>query len=219
VNSVAPLKIFLSHGSMQADFSVELGADDDCLEVPWASADGALRYFDLKRRPELLLEIAETHENRELAEFLSALNSANSVFETAKCDTWASNEIAEEEEIFGAPWKFGSYVDIIFTDVTEQLSLARHEEFAKTISHLLSKAPDFAAAVEFVIRRCFYHSDDTHATSDVELDAPQHREGFGITVYCYGYGDDAAEAKQRWVIGLKVVQNALLQVSARQKDA
>lgn len=204
---------------MQADFSVELGADDDCLELPWASADGSLRYFDLKRRPELLLEIVETHENRELAEFLSALNSANSTFETAKCDTWASNEIAEEEEIFGATWKFGSYVDLIFADPSEQLSLARHEEFATIISQLLSKAPDFPAAVEFVIRRCFYHSDDTNATSDVELDEPHHREGFGITVYSYGYGDDATEAKHRWVIGLKVVQNALLQLAARQKGA
>src|SRR4051812_30167950 len=204
---------------MQADFSVELGADDDCLEVPWASTDGALRYFDLKRRPELLLEIVETHENRELAEFLSALNSANSIFETAKCDTWVSDEIAEEEEIFGATWKFGSYVDIIFAEPSEQLSFARHEEFSKTISQLLSKAPDFATAVEFVIRRCFYHSDDGNATSDVKLDLPRHREGFGITVYSYGYGDDASEAKQRWVIGLKVVQNALLQVGARQKGA
>ena len=219
MNSVAPLKIFLSHGSMHADFSVELNADDDCLELPWASADGLLRYFDLKRRPELLLEITETHENRELAEFFSALNSANSIFETAKCDTWASDEIAEEEELFGATWKFGSYVDIIFTDANEQLSLARHQEFAKTISQLLSKAPDFAAAVEFVIRRCFYHVDGTRATSDVELDEPRHREGFGITLYSYGYGDDATEAKQRWVIGLKVVQNALLQVAARQKGA
>jgi hypothetical protein len=204
---------------MQADFSVELGGDADCLELPWASADGSLRYFDLKRRPELLLEIVETHDNRELAEFLSALNSPSSIFETAKCDTWASDDIAEEEQIFGASWKFGSYVDIIFADESDQLSLVRHEEFAKSICDLLSKAPDFASAVEFVIRRCFYHVDDTHATSDVELDEPRHREGFGITIYNYGYGDDAAEAKQHWVIGLKVVQNALLQVAARQKGA
>jgi len=204
---------------MQADFSVELGADDDCLELPWASADGLLRYFDLKRRPELLLEIVEANENRDLAEFLSALNSANSIFETAKCDTWVSDEIAEEEEIFGATWKFGSYVDIIFADPSEQISLARHEEFAKTISQLLSRAPDFAAAVEFIVRRCFYHADETRFTSDVELDEPRHREGFGITLYSYGYGDDATEAKQRWAIGVKVVQNALLQVAARQKGA
>ena len=39
---------------MHVDFSVELGAEDDCLELPWASPDGALRYYDLRRQPELL---------------------------------------------------------------------------------------------------------------------------------------------------------------------
>ena len=204
---------------MQADFTVELGADDDCLEVPWASEDGKLRYFDLKRRPELLLEISETNENRDLAELLASLNSANSIFETAKCDTWVSNEIAEEEEIFGASWKFGSYVDLIFADVREQASFAKHEDFAKSISQLLNKAPDIAAAAEFIVRRCFYHAHDNHAiSSDVNL-GPEVKEGFGITFYTYGYGDDATEARQRWVIGLKVVRNALLQMAAQRRPA
>ena len=36
---------------MQADFAVELGRDDETLEVPWAAPDGRLRYHDLKRDP------------------------------------------------------------------------------------------------------------------------------------------------------------------------
>ncbi len=190
---------------MQADFAVELGSQDDCLEVPWASADGKLRYFDLKRKPELLLEISEIHENRELAEFLASVNSAHSMFETAKCDTWVTDELAEEDEIYGATWKFGCYVDIIFANLSQQTSFERHEEFARSISQLLSKAPDIAAAAEFIVRRCYYSGNG------------QVKEGFGFTLYSYGYGDDAAEARQRWVIGLKVLQNALLQMSARQK--
>ena len=43
---------------MEADFAVELGAEDETLELPWA-AEGGPRYFDLKRQPELLLEIDE----------------------------------------------------------------------------------------------------------------------------------------------------------------
>ena len=137
---------------MQADFAVELGSQDDCLEVPWAAADGKLRYFDLKRHPELLLEITETHDNRGLAEFLAAINSAKSIFETAKCDTWVTNELAEEEEIYGATWKFGCYVDILFAETDVQTSLDDHEKFVRSISQLLSHAPDIAAAAEFIVR-------------------------------------------------------------------
>ena len=73
---------------MQADFSIELGAEDDAMELPWQSPDGKLRYYDLKRQPELLLEVSEAFENKELGEFLAATNSANSILETSKCDAW-----------------------------------------------------------------------------------------------------------------------------------
>src|SRR5437868_1151796 len=101
---------------MQADFSVELGRDDSCLEIPWSSPDGNQRYFDLQQQPELLLEIVETHDNRELAEFLSAINQPTSRLQTAKCDTWLTDELDEEDEIFGTEWKYGAYVDVVFAD-------------------------------------------------------------------------------------------------------
>src|SRR5205085_4575189 len=88
--------------TVYADCSVELAPNDDALELPWSSPDGATRYYDLKRRPELLLEVGEAHDNRELGEFLVSVNSNVSVLETAKCDTWISNELAEEEKIYGA---------------------------------------------------------------------------------------------------------------------
>ena len=42
---------------MEAEFSVELGPDAPALELPWTSPDGKQRFFDLRTRPELLLEI------------------------------------------------------------------------------------------------------------------------------------------------------------------
>jgi len=77
---------------MQADFSIELGAQDDAMEMPWSSADGNLRYYDLKRRPELLLELSEAFQNKELGEFLASSNSTHSILETSKCDAWLTNE-------------------------------------------------------------------------------------------------------------------------------
>ena len=61
--------------SVEADFAVELGADDETLEVPWAAEDGGPRYHDLKRQPELLPEIEEASRAPELAEFLAVMNS------------------------------------------------------------------------------------------------------------------------------------------------
>src|SRR5438309_5680320 len=142
---------------MQVDFNIELGPDDHCLELPWSSPDGRMRYFDLRAQPELLLEITEAQDNRQLAECLSALNQGPSIVQTAKCDTWLTNELDAEDEVFGSPWKFGSYIDLIFVDHRSQTDLSEHEQFAGTSKTLLSKVPDFAAAADFVLRRCYYH--------------------------------------------------------------
>ncbi len=194
---------------MQADFSIELGRDDHALEVPWSSPDGTQRYLNLKRQPELLLHVLEAADNRELAEFLVALNAPHSLLETAKCDTWLSDEIHPEEEIFGAAWKFGAYVDVIFSALPQRALLATHEELAQGLSALLQRAPDFAAAAEFAVRRCYTHVSEEGDQID------QSEDGFCITIYVSGFGDEEADAQKNWAIGLKVVQNALMQMLAQ----
>jgi hypothetical protein len=190
---------------MQADFSVELGADDHCLEMPWASPDGTMRYFNLRAQPELLLAITEAIDNGELAEFLEVLNQRSSIVQTAKCDTWLTNELDPEDEIFGASWKFGSYVDLVFVERERQTALSEHDEFAQALTMLLSKVPDFAASADFVLRRCYYHRP--------EYPADKSDDGYSLTFYLNGYGDDEDDAKKSWSIGLKLVQNAVMQLS------
>jgi len=182
---------------MDATVSVELGAEDAHLEVPWQAGD--VRYYDLKRHPELLLELPESH-NREMAEFLTAMNSTLSMLETAKCDTWLSDQMEAQEAIYGATWKFGCYVDLIFTDPQPRARFAAHENFGKRIARLLLRAPDIPSAAEFIVRRCYYAAGAV--------------EGFYLTFYLFGYGDDEDEARRRWGIALKMVENALLQLSA-----
>src|SRR5579864_5288032 len=164
---------------MQAEFAIELAAQDEALELPWSSPGDELRYYDLKRQPELLLEVSEAFANQELGEFLSATNSANSVFETAKCDTWLSNEIEEEERIFGTTWKFGSYVDLIFSEAEPRYLLPAHEQLARSLCELLKRAPEISCATEFCVRHCHYH----------KTGAAGSRQGFCITFYLFGYGD------------------------------
>ena len=142
---------------MHADFSVELGHDDPVLEIPWASDDHSVRYYDLKTSPELVLQIPEAAAHPEIRAFLTRMNVPGSPFATAKCDVWESRDITPEEEIFGADQKFVSYIDLIFVDETVRSSFEKHEEFARNLCLLLSRAPDIAATVELVIRRCYYH--------------------------------------------------------------
>jgi hypothetical protein len=185
---------------VEADFAVELGAGDESLDFPWSAPDGP-RYYDLKQQPELLLNIEEARSVPELGEFLAAVNSAGSAVESAKCDVWASTEIHPEEEIFGAGCKFGSYVDLLFSAESLRFSFSDHEQLARQIAGLLKRVPEMPAAAEFLIRRCFFRRQDAV------------QEGFYFTFYLFGYGDDEPQSRQRWAIALKLVENALRQLS------
>jgi hypothetical protein len=143
---------------MHADFSVELGRDDAALELPWSSADPSVRFYDLKNQPELLQQIPEAVAYPELGTFLARINAVGFPLATAKCDAWRSREVAPEEEIYGDR-KFVSYVDLVFEGEAERYSFEKHEAFAKALCRLLSQTPEIPAAVEVVIRRCYYHGE------------------------------------------------------------
>ncbi len=187
---------------MQADWSVELAPEDPTLELPWSSSDPAIRYFDLKRHPELISQVPESAAHPPLRDFLTALNAAASPFETAKCDGWPSDQMDVDDEAFGAAAKFCSYVDVVPPEAA-RFSFPSLEEFARRFLKLLARAPEMPAACELVIRRCFYH----------EIPDGDLREGFYFTLYCSGYGDDESQAQQSWAIALNLLQNALLQLA------
>ena len=193
---------------MQADFAVELGAEDETLEVPWAAEEGGPRYYDLKRHPELLFCIEEAAQTPELGEFISKVNSPQSPLETAKCDAWPTTEISPEEEIFEATHKFGSYVDLFFSDVPKRFLLPEHEQLTKRLVALLHRVPEITAAAEFLIRRCYFHEQE-EIPGEEEI-----RDGFYVTFYLFGYGKDEVRSRQNWVIALKLIGNAIRQLSS-----
>ena len=202
---------------MEAEFSVELGPDAPALELPWASEGGRQRFFDLRARPELLLEIREAAGNRGLGEFLTSVNASGGPLQTVKCDTWFSSEISEDEKVYGTSLKFGSYVDLVFTSGEARRQLARHEKFGQNLCALLGKAPPISVAAELVVRRCYVHSAALAAGKlpDPDAVATDSEDAYCITFYLTGYGDEEDEARQRWTIGLKLVENAILQLAAR----
>lgn len=218
---------------MYADWLVELGPDDPVLDFPWpAAADAgsdvladaanaaALRYYDLKGDPTLIGQIPEAQSSTQLRKFLLRVNAASFPLQSAKCDHWFSQDISEEEEFFGAPCKYGSYVDLLFTNSGLQLSFPNHEEFAESLCVLLKLAPDMKASAEVMVRRCFYRShpgpaENTGAenTADEAPTPPaaSPAEGYYFTVYVSGFGETEAHARQQWGIALTLVQHALVQ--------
>jgi hypothetical protein len=194
---------------VQADFSVELAPGDPTLEMPWISRDPAIRYYDVKRDPQIISQVPEVAANPALREFLAALNAPASPFETAKCDSWLSEQMDVEDEPFGAATKFCSYVDVV-PEEAARFSFGKIEEFARRFVKLLAQAPEIPAASDLVIRRCFYHQG---GSTEGEI-----REGFYFTLYCCGYGDDEAHAQRSWAIALNLLQNAFLQLG-RERDA
>ncbi len=194
---------------MDADFSIELGHEDPVLDFPWTDPAGKLFYVDLKRRPELMARIEEAGKFPELGEFLRVVNSALSIVETAKCDAWATTELNAEEEIYNASHKFASYVDVVFSDIDVRLSsldqsLLIHEQFARKLVELLRRAPETPSAAELCVRRCYFRVDGDGAV----------HEGFYFTLYVSGYGNDDAGARQNWEVALKLMGNAIVQLSS-----
>lgn len=185
---------------MYAEFFVELATEDPVLEIPWSSDDGSLRFYDLRAHPELISQIPEAVSNRVVQDFLLAINSRSTFF-TAKCDVWFSREMNPEEEIFGT-CKFGSYVDLVPASDQSPSPLPSsfhvYEALLKNLVDELRKEPDIPASVELTLRRCYQRAETGT------------REGFYITAYVVGYGNDEAEARSNWVETMKATERALM---------
>lgn len=190
---------------MQADFSVELGPGDELLEIPWSSSDGTVRYYDLRRHPESIEQIPEAASNPPLKEFLLAINS-RSMFASAKCDVWFTNELTPEEEVFGATGKFGGYVDLLVDEHAAVSSDPRSafqtwESLLRYIVQELDNTPDLPASADLLLRRCYLHL------------ANKTEQRLYFTLYVFGYADDEVHAQRNWARGLQAVQQVLLNVS------
>ena len=182
---------------MDADFSVELAAEDESLEFPWAAPDDSCRYYDLRGHPELLEQLEEVRRVPELGALLTAVNAAQSPIESAKCDAWSTEELNPEEDIYNAAWKFGCYVDLIFRDAEFRFSFAAHEHFLKRAVADLQHEPGIHARAELLLRRCHFHV------------GKEISDGYYITLYVFGFGEDEDRARENWRVALNTVQKTL----------
>ncbi len=175
---------------MECEFSVELGADDPTLAVPWWSPDGSVGYVDLREHPLEMDRLSEVRAFPELGEFLRALNGGE--FATAKCDSWFDTLMDVDDEPYEAAMKCASYVDVYFP--RERLDeFEEHERRARAAVMRVRETEEIRARAEIAIRRAWFGEE----------------QGFYWTVYATGYGEDAESARERWKEGMRRVIAAM----------
>jgi len=180
---------------MESCYSVELGAEDPALELPWSDPEGLVRFYDTSADPTLVVAIPELKDNPELLDFMIRANEGRSGFTSAKCDVWSTEELEYEDVIFNASTKLGGYVDLVFTD-ERRYSFDAHESFARDFAKRVRMEDDIAATSELIVRRL--HEQDS-----------AHDDAFYFTLYVFGFGSQKAEARGQWAHALKIVADAL----------
>jgi hypothetical protein len=187
---------------MESCYSVELGADDAALDLPWDDPDDRVHYFDTQSDPALVTEIPEAKDNPELQRFLLRANSPPSAFVSAKCDVWITDDLEGdqleyEHIVFKATMKFGGYVDLVFTD-ERRYDFSAHESFAREFAKRVRMADDIAATSELIVRRLHERRPSV-----------ARHDAFYFTLYVFGFGSQDGEAQGQWAHAMNIVGDAL----------
>jgi hypothetical protein len=136
---------------MEADWSVEIGADLPAIVVPWEG------FVDLRHNLGLVSAIVEAAATPDLAQTLIRLNQETSPIFTSKCDLWllSADEIdplefdAEREE---AEQGIACYIDMIARNEALFASFAAHESWVRSTTDEMRDASVRQARAEFVVR-------------------------------------------------------------------
>jgi hypothetical protein len=184
---------------MLSSWSVECGAEDPVLLVPWSdpSDPSGPHFVDLRENPYELDHIPEAEHHPPLMQALRALNAARSPVFTAKCDAWpmdpeelAAARLDLDISAAEAPHGFLSYIDIVWRDRPLFVSFHQQEQRLHRLVRLLDPLDQRYAAVEAVLRPAL-----------VDLTGPQ--EGFAVTLYTKALGTDTPHAYEHWTAALE----------------
>lgn len=174
---------------MQVEVAFELGDSDVCLEVPWERADGSARFLDLRDDPKAILEIEPARRYRPLHNFLASVNSADSVFGTARCRVWLEPETEETSE-------FASEIAIFFAIEDLNAERGHYEGLCQRLLELLARESGESVRAELRVRRCRFRTTGG--------------SGYCLALFLRARGETAGQAEIRWGLGLAHVQQALL---------
>lgn len=181
---------------MEADWSVEIGAQEHCIDTSWAGL------VDLRSSTSVIDDLEEARHPA-LRKALLTLNSSDSGLFTTKCDIWtlAKEEIDPDE--FGAVRETANtglacYIDILNGSSVRFESFSYHEALIRNLTAYLRQIELTNGRVDIVLR----------AAVDTE------RQGYGLTVYSAGCGTDHAEAYAAWEAVIKVSVPVTIEAAA-----
>ena len=190
---------------MQADWSVECGAGDPVVVLPWQSEDGLLRFVDLRAAPAAVEEISEARRYPCLATALRRWNALGSPIFTAKCDVWNySADLFDADDLPGFAFAQGSYTDILSANAARARSFSECEAQLRRWTSAAQCLGPSAARCEFTLRSALIFPD---ATGD---EAPSPEGGFATTLYVWGYGPTADSAASAWACAIEALIEPIL---------
>lgn len=184
---------------MFAEWSVECGAEDPVLVVPWRNPDGSAAFVDLRANPYDFDSIPEAEQYPPLMQALRALNATRSPVFTAKCDAWPldSQELDHLQLNLDidppqAPAGFASYLDLVWRERSLFASFPRHEQILSRLARMAAPLDHPSAALDCVLRPAL-----------VDLDGP--REGYALSLYVKALGADRQTAFEEWGAALNAI--------------
>jgi len=160
---------------------VEVGPQLAVIDAGWPG------FIDLRASRDDVVQVSEAKCNEAVREALLALNAPESPLFTVKCDLWEleSSEVDPAEfDCTPADAQKGvaCYVDVLARETAIFAVFARHEAWAQAVAVRLREFAFGCGRVDLVVR-------SAHAGG---------REGFGITLYAAGCGEDSKAAYAAW---------------------
>jgi len=150
-------------------------------------------YVDLRQNSHGVERIAAARAYLPLRNFLTAVNSPESVFATLTATVECKSTVAEDA---GEVHEFSSWTSLVFTVPSLNFDRSRYVELTEGLKELLER--DSADSIQGVLRvgACDFQE--------------QRRRGFYLGICLVARGDSAKQSELRWGLGLARVQQALL---------
>lgn len=148
---------------------------------------------DLRAHPQAIEGIAVARQYLPLRNFLTSVNSSESMFATAGAMVKSDPPAAVSA---GPAYEFASQTQIVFADPSLNWERKEYVALCASLKELLER--DTAEAVRAALRisSCVF--------------APDNRRGFCLNIRLVAEGSSAQQAELRWGFGLARLQQALL---------
>jgi hypothetical protein len=188
---------------MDADWSVECGADGPLVVIPWRNAGGDLTYIDLRRFPGAIRAIPEAVQWPTLAEALLRWNQTGSPIFTAKCDVWTYPAgLFDAEDLPGFAFAQGCYIDLVPNAPEIFASFPAAEAQLRRWTSAARSVAGAEARCEWTLRRALLAETDN---LPVPSSDDAYQNGFATSLYVWGYGPSPETAATAWARALEAL--------------